>query len=84
MNFDKRSKSEDFFFFFLGGGGCRAAGLSGGKVMVGFRPKKKNNSVTICARALYKIQVPSSIGFLVLTQTQKSNGQVRGISLPMF
>ena len=60
--------------------------LSEGNVKVGFRPNKENNnnSVTIYARALYEIQVPSSTGFLVLTQTKKSNGQVRGISLQMF
>ena len=77
MNFDKESKSEDFFFFFLGGGG----GGGGG----GPKHTKKNNrySLIFCAHAVYKFPVPSSSGSLVLTQ-KRSNGQVRGITLPMF
>ena len=90
MNFDKESKSEAFIW--VGGGGGEG---SGGKV--GFRPKKKttkNNNhkkqkKTIGIQLLFvlmpyiQFQVPSSRGSLVLTN-KRSNGQVRGITLPTF
>ena len=84
MNFDKVSKFEENFFFFiyfifyylfyfiffLRG------------EVVGFRQKKTTNNMYFLLFLLMlcvKYQVPISCGALVL-----SNGQVRGIPLPMF
>ena len=78
MNFDKESKSEEkknLFFFFLGGGG------EGGE-----KENTKNNrySLIFCAHALYKISSSWLKWFSSFNTNKRSNGQVRGITLPMF
>ena len=66
------------------GGGGREGGAGGG-----FQPEKKhtkNNrySLTFCARALYKISSSWLKWFSSFNTNKWSNGQVRGITLPMF
>ena len=79
MNFDKESKSEDFFGGVgIGGGGERDEG--GG----GFKPIKNRYSPNFCAHALYKISSSWLKWFPSFNTNKRSNGQVRGINLPMF
>ena len=80
MNFDKESKSEDFFFF-LGGGGGGGRGEGGGG---GFQPEKNNRYSFFCAQALYKISSSWLKWFSSFNTNKRSNGQVRGITQPMF
>ena len=75
MNFDKESKSVEFVCFFLylllffrGGGG---AGEEEWREGTRFQTGKNMYSLTFCAHALYKIQVPRSSGSLVLAQTKR-------------
>ena len=87
MNFDKESKFEDFFFFFfffLGGGG--GGGLEkNGRGRRGIQPKKTIGfRLFFCAHALYKISRSWLKWFSSFNRDKKSNGQVRGITLPMF
>ena len=50
-----------------------------------FQTKISRNSLTFCAHALYKqFQVLNLSGSLVFYTNKRSNGQVRGITLPMF
>ena len=86
MNFDKESKSEEFFFFFFflrGGGG-------GVVVEEGDSNRKKENTknnkylLIFCAHALYKISNSWLKWFSSFNTNKRSNGQVRGITLPMF
>ena len=55
MNFDKESKFEEFFFVGGGGGGVHS------NIMY---------LLIFCAHVLFKFQVPSSSGSLVLTETK--------------
>ena len=91
MNFDKAKNSnlkKFFFFFFLGGGGG-GGGLGGG---VGERgdSNRKTPHKTIgihlffCAHALYKISSSWLKWFSSSNTNKRSNGQIRGITLPMF
>ena len=91
MNFDKKSKSEVFFFCFWGGGGRwrGGGGGEGGGGEKGDSNRKKNTknnrySLIFCAHALYKISSPWLKWFSSFNTNKRSNGQVRGITLPMF
>ena len=75
MNFDKESKSEEFFFS-LGGGGGGGEG--------DFRQKKIGIRLLFCAHALYKISSSWLKRFSSFNTNKMSNGQVRGITLPVF
>ena len=87
MNFDKESKSEEKKSFFLvrgGGGRCGGGREGGGKE--NNNNKKKNNrySLIFCAHALYKISSSWLKWFSSFNTNKRSNGQVRGRTLPIF
>ena len=83
MNYDKESKSEDFFFFFFLGGGGRERGRRG--IQTGQKHKKNNRyPLFFCAHVLYKISSSWLKWFSSFNTNKRSNGQVRGITLPMF
>ena len=96
MNFDKESKSEEIFFFFFffaqggGGGGGGGRGREGDSNNNNKKKKKKKtqknnrNSPIFCAHALYKISGSWLEWFSSFNTNKRSNGQVRGITLPMF
>ena len=83
MNFDKE-KTEHFFWRGGGGGGGgeRGEGDSNRKK----KHTKKNNrySLIFCAHALYKISSSWLKWFSSFNTNKRSNGKVKGISLPMF
>ena len=86
MNFDKESKSEEKknLFLLVGGGGVRVRGGGGG-----FQPEKENTknnrySLIFCAHAQKKVSSSWLKWFSSFNANKKSNGQVRGITLPMF
>ena len=84
MNFDKESKSEEIFWGEGGGGGGEGEGGE-----TGFQPKKENTknnrySLIFCAHALYKFSSSWLKWFSSFNTNKRSNGQVRGITLPMF
>ena len=89
MDFDKESKSEDFFFFFFffcGGGGVGGGEKGSGEGDSNQRKENtKNNrySLIFCAHALYKISSSWLKWFSSFNTNKRSNGQVRGITLPM-
>ena len=83
MNLDKESKSEEFFL--LGGGGGGGGGWGGGIPTEKKENKKSNRySLFFCAHALYKISSSWLKWFSSFNTKKRSNGQVRGITLPMF
>ena len=64
-------------FFFLGGGGGGGGGDSN-------RKKNKRYSLIFCVHALYKISSSWLKWFSSFNTNKRSNGEVRGITLPMF
>ena len=88
MNFDRESKSEDFFFlffffFFVLGGGW-GWGERGGEVGGSNRKKTNRYSLIFYAHALYKISSFRLKWFSSFNTNKRSNGQVKGITLPML
>ena len=75
MNVDQESKSEDFFFFCGGGGGGGDRGRDS---------DIKRYLLIFCAHALHKISSSWLKRFSSLNTNKRGNGQVRGITLPMF
>ena len=74
----KNPHLKNFFFFFFFGGGEGGEGrraIPTGKKTIGIR-------LFFVLMLYIKFQVPGSSGSLVLNK--RSNGQVRGITLPMF
>ena len=86
MNFDKESKSEEFFFFFGGGGGGGGGEWRRGVPTEKKKKTQKNNRYLLifCAHALNKISRSWLKWFSSFKTNKRSNGQVRGITLPMF
>ena len=83
MNFDKESKSDYFlFFFFFGGGG--GGGGEGGCRSSNLDSLSNRYLLIFCAHALYKISSSWLKWFSSFNANKRSNGQVRGITLPMF
>ena len=78
--FDKESKSEDFF---VGGGGGGGGGGSRRRRR-GFPTEKIGIRLLFCAHALYKILSSWFKWFSSFNTNKRSNGQIRGITLPMF
>ena len=78
MNFDKESKSEDFCVCVC------VRGVGGGEE--GDFNRKENNrySLIFCAHALNKISSSWLKWFSSFNTNKRSNGQVRGITLPVF
>ena len=59
-------------------------GWGGGRERRGFQPEKNNRfSLIFCAHALYKISSSWLKWFSSFNTNKRSNGQVRGITLPM-
>ena len=81
MNFDQESKSEEIFFCV-----CVCVWGGGGGGGGGFKPKKKTIGIRLffCAHSLYKISSSWLNWFSSFNTNKSSNGQVRGIILPMF
>ena len=88
MKLDKESKSEFFFsfFFFLGGGGKRGerGGDSNRKKKTQKKTIENRCSLIFSAHDLYKISSSWLKWFYSFNTNKKSNGQERGINLPMF
>ena len=90
MNFDKESKSEEkkiFFFLvvvFGGGGGGEGGGWR--RRIPTEKNKTQNNRYLLifCAHAPYTISSSWLKRFSSFNTNKRSNGQVRGITLPMF
>ena len=85
MNFDKEFKSEEIFFRGEGGGGREREGGGEEGVDTEKRKTQKNRYLLIFgAHALYKISSSWLKWFSNFITNKRSNGQVRGTTLPMF
>ena len=89
MNLTKNTNLNNFlflsfFFFWGGGGGERGEGDSSRKKKEKKKQKHNKYSLIFCDHALYKISSSWLKWFSSFNTNKRRNGQVRGITLPMF